>query len=305
MSVEPTELYTPGRVTGVGRRHEDLAAAWLAGYRNDRTRDSYALSLRQWFAFCDGMRFDPLEIKAAHLDLWLREMELAGRADRTISQRITAVSTWYRWLVVQEYLARNPADGVRRPKIERRSPTAWLKRPQIADLIEAARDKSPHAEALIMLLALNGLRIAEACSLDVESLSLRDDYPVLTFVRKGGRVGSATLARPTENAIRRAIDDRLTGPLLLTQAGTRMNQRAAQRIIDQLMPHVRGHHGRITPHALRHSWTTLALEAGVTQDQVRHDGGWADGRMVSYYAHGQDNPLKAATHLVSSLVLST
>lgn len=302
---EPAELYSaPGQIHAFGRRHEDLAAAWLAGYRNAKTRASYALSLKQWFAFCDRCGFAPLDVRSSHVDLWLRDMEIAGRAERTVSQRITAVATFYRWLVVQEVLHRNPTDGVKRPKIERRSPTAYLKRPQIADLIDAAKEMGPHPEATIMLLALNGLRIAEACSLEVESLTMRDDYPVLTFVRKGGRVGSATLSRPTEHAIRRAIGVRETGPLLLTRDGTRMNQRAAQRIIDQCIGHVRGEHGRITPHALRHSWCTLALDAGVAQEQVRHDGGWCDGRMVSYYSHGFDNPLKATTHLVTSLVMA-
>ena len=65
-----------------------------------------------------------------------------------------------------------------------------------------------------------------------------------------------------------------------------------------------GRHVRVTPHELRHSWTTLAINAGVAHDQIRHDGGWADARMVPYYTHGRDQALRATTHSVAAYVLS-
>ena len=51
-------------------------------------------------------------------------------------------------------------------------------------------------------------------------------------------------------------------------------------------------------------WTTLAIDAGVAHDQIQHDGGWADARMVSYYTHGRDQALRATTHSVAAYVLS-
>jgi hypothetical protein len=54
----------------------------------------------------------------------------------------------------------------------------------------------------------------------------------------------------------------------------------------------------------RHSWTTLSIDAGVPHDQIHHDGGWADARLVSYYTHGRDQALRATTHSVAAYVLS-
>jgi hypothetical protein len=47
---------------------------------------------------------------------------------------------------------------------------------------------------------------------------------------------------------------------------------------------------------LRHSWTALAIDACAPQDQIQHDGGRADARVVSYYTHGRDQALPATTH---------
>lgn len=284
------------------RSHELLAKAWLAGYRNKNTRDGYQLSIARWFSFCDQHDIDPRQAIRAHLELWQRSLEQDGLAPRSIAARLNACASFYKYLVEEDVLDRDPMRGVRRPKIERRSPTAWLTRPQMSDLLAGGEALGPHPYALLCLLSLNGLRIAEACSLDVRSLSWDGHYPVVTFIRKGGKEGTAALSRPTEAAVRAAIGSRTEGPLLLTQAGTRMNREAAQRIITQALKSVRGDHGKITPHALRHSWATACLDAHVPSDQVQHDGGWSDMRMVTYYSHGQSKAARAATHAVSAYV---
>lgn len=279
-----------------------LVAAWLAGYKSPATREVYATSVRQWRTFCAEHGVHPLAALRAHVELWQRTLEAAGRKPRTVYARLASVGSWYQYLVEEGVLDRSPMIGVHRPVIERRSPSAWLTRAQLADLLAAGTALGPHPSALLHVLALNGLRIGEACSLDVASLGWDGYYPTLTFTRKGGKEGRAVLARPTESAVRAAIGDRASGPLLLNQTGARMNRACAQRIIDRSLLEVRGFHGRITPHSLRHSWGTACVDAHVPTDQVQHDGGWADPRMVGYYSHGKDAPARAATHAVAAYV---
>jgi integrase/recombinase XerD len=140
----------------------------------------------------------------------------------------------------------------------------------------------------VLRAGLNGLRIAEATGRNVDDLDHEGLFPVLPFTRKGGRPAKAVLARPTEAAVFACTGDRTSGPMFLNRAGRRIDQRAAQRILDRATRGLHGRHPRITPHVLGHSWTTLAIDAGVPQDQIQHDGGWADARMVSYYTHGRD-----------------
>lgn len=294
-------LIQPGRPP-----YEQLLDAWLAEYRSKNTRTTYAHGVRSWFRFCELRDVDPLNALRVHVSTWVRSMEEAGAADRTISAYAGAVHVWYSYLVDEEVLDRDPTRRVKTPKIDRRqTPTGWLTRGQLLDLLEGAELVSPTALALLSTLAFNGLRISEACSLDVSSIHQEQFHSVAVFTRKGGKQGRAILSIPTQAAITAALDGREIGPLFTTRTGHRMYQTAAQRLIDKAMKagDVRCRH-RITPHSLRHTWATIALAGGASVQQVQHDGGWADPRLLDVYTHGHDAPVKAASHLVAAFTYS-
>jgi site-specific recombinase XerD len=260
--------------------------------------------IRSWLDWCATYGLEPLSVGRAHIELWQRALEQHGYAVRTIALKLTAVASFYRYCEQEDLIARTPVTCVRRPRVERNSPRGALTRGQVHALLAGAQRLGVHPYGLCCLLALNGLRIGEATGLDVEDLDYEGLFPVLRFTRKGGRLATAVLARPTEAAVSACIAGRRAGPLFLNRAAHRMDQRAAQRILDRAAQVIRGRHPRITPHLLRHTWTTLAVDAGVPQDQIQHDGGWADPRMVSYYTHGRDQALRAATHSVAAYVLT-
>lgn len=293
------------QLTAFTRRHENLAAAWLIGYSNAKTRAGYEVCIRKWFSFADRMSFDPLDCRRAHVDLWQREAELEGLKPRTIQHRLVAINSFYEYLVDEELIERSPMRGVKRPRIARVSPTAWLNRTQLADLIDGARALGPYPYATIVLLGLTGVRINEACTANADGLHEVRFYPCLWVHRKGGFDQRVKLPIPVYAALREALDGRTTGPLLLTRTGTRMSQSAAQRIIDRALRSVRGDHGRITPHALRHSWISAGVSAGASLQQLAEDAGHADTRMIPYYTHSDDHPAKSANHVIAGHVMST
>lgn len=286
-----------------------LIKAWLSGQRSPRTFVAYEIAIRQWVDWCGLHGVDPLGALRAHVELyqrWLERDDRKGkgiRKPRTIYSKLAAMASFYDYLIVEDVLIRDPMRGVKRPRIDRKSPTAWLSTAQLADLIGAAKELGPNPYALVLILALNGLRIGEVCSLNIDSVSWDGYSPIITFRRKGEKDGRATLTRPTENAVFKAIGERTEGPLLLNKYGNRMTQRNAQLIIDKAIGSIRGGHGRITPHSLRHSWCTGCREAQVPLDQIQHDGGWSDGRIVAYYSHGFDRPDRAATHGITARVM--
>lgn len=300
-----TSSTDPVEVSGRSwRQTELLAGAWLAGYRSPATRGTYSTSIRAWFAWCQQQHIAPLDAVRAHIEVWQRELEHHGYAPRTVAVRLTAIASFYRYCENEDLVSRSPMVRVRRPRIERRSPRTSLSRGQLHDLLAAARELGIHQYGLLSVLAFNGLRIGEATSLDIDSLDYDGLFPILRFTRKGGRAGVAVLARPTEAAIAACIAGRDSGPIFLNRSGTRAGQRSAQRIIDRCARNLHGRLPRITPHVLRHTWTTLAIDAGVPHDQIQHDGGWADARMLAYYTHNRDNALRSATHSVAAYVLS-
>jgi integrase len=76
--------------------------------------------------------------------------------------------------------------------------------------------------ALISLLALNGLRVSEATSANIEALGTERGYPTLAITRKGGKKAVIPLAPRTARAIDLAIGERCEGPIFTTLSGQRL-----------------------------------------------------------------------------------
>jgi site-specific recombinase XerD len=305
MLTHGTSAHVPMRDLATTTPAELAAASWLAGYSNQLTRNSYTLHLRDWFQFCADHDVDPMDALRVHVEMWVRTLEQRGLKPRSRSLKVSTIRSFYSYCLDEGWLEQSPAARVKGPKIERKSPRGALSRTQLADLVLAAGDIGPNQKALVMLLGFNGLRIGETCAANVEDLIHVGFSPVLILPnRKGGKEGAAALSRPVEAALHDTIGERTTGPLLLNQAGNRMTRSNAQRILDRASKQLRGRVPTLSPHVLRHTWCTLAIDAGASLSRVQHDGGWSDTRMAEYYCHSRHDPLNSATHLVAAHVLS-
>jgi integrase len=59
---------------------------------------------------------------------------------------------------------------------------------------------------------------------------------------------------------------------------------------------------RITPHSLRHTFVTMALDAGQAERDIAISTGHSDTRMVAYYDRGRDNISRNSTHAVAAWI---
>ncbi|HXR21625.1 MAG TPA: site-specific integrase [Acidimicrobiales bacterium] len=92
-------------------------AGFLAGY-SGLTRDSYALDLRQFMAWCTGHGTRLFAARRADIECFGRELEAKGRARSTVSRRLCTVAGFYRYAVEEELLDHSPAVHVRRPRVD-------------------------------------------------------------------------------------------------------------------------------------------------------------------------------------------
>jgi site-specific recombinase XerD len=97
---------------------------------------------------------------------------------------------------------------------------------------------------------------------------------------------------------------RVSGPLFMLRGELPMDRRGADRIVKRLAKKA-GITKRVSPHSLRHTFITLALDAGVSVRDVQNSVGHADARMVSYYDRNKDSLTRNATHSVAAWVESS
>jgi site-specific recombinase XerD len=259
----------------------------LAGYSGN-TRTSYTTDLRLFAAWCDDRGVRLLEVRRAHLEMFARTMEQEGRMRSTVARRLSTLCSFYRYCHLEGLLIRNPAANVRRPKVDPESRTLGLDRNELGALLVQARLGSPRDHALISLLALNGLRISEALGADIDDLDIDRGHRTLRIVRKGDKQVTIPLAPRTTRALDLYIGQRVTGPIFLGAAGGRMDRYAADRTVKRLARRA-GITKRISPHSLRHSFITAALDAGVPLRDVQDAASHADPRTTMRYDRGRQS----------------
>lgn len=257
------------------RRAEMAAGAFIAGYSLPRTREAFSLDLRTFFAYLEehAPGLDPvLDVRRGHVDTFMRSLEERGLKPATVNRRVGTVCVFYRWLLAEEYIDRDPTANVKRPRTPRESSTEFLTRREAADWISEAAVEGGYPYALACLLLFNGFRISSVLNADVTDLGTYKYHKTLFIVAKGNQPTVKVLPHRTYEAITDALDGRDSGPLLLNQYGNRMTRVNAAVIVTRIARKARITK-RLTPHGLRHSFVTGLLEAGVPIDKVADDAG--------------------------------
>jgi len=265
---------------------QPVLAAWLEHLAHERrssprTLESYGANLRNFLGFIERHRGETPTpemlgtVSAADLRAYLAFRRQGGEdgdkplSPRSVSQALSAVRSFYRWLDRRMGIDAPALALVRGPRVKPGAP-----RPVTADqafeLIDEAdgdTDREPweaaRDAAVLTLLYGCGLRISEALSLK------RADAPLGEAVRFLGKGGKTRIV-PVLPAVREAVDAYLAGApfglapeeaLFRGKRGGPLGARAVQALMAKLR-------GRLslpqsaTPHALRHAFATHLLAAG-------------------------------------------
>ena len=258
-----------GTVIGSSLTEEEGVAvgAFLAGYSGN-TRVSYATDLRIFSSWCHDSGVGLFSARRSHLELFGRWMEENGRMRSTVARRLSTLVSFYRYCEQEGLIERNPALNVRRPRVDYESRTLGLDRNELGAFLVQAGLGSPRDAALASVLALNGLRISEALNADVDDLDFEQGHRTLKIVRKGGKHVTVPLAPRTSRVLDLYVGERASGPLFLGAGDGRMDRYAADRMVKRLARRA-GITKAISPHSLRHSFITAALDAGVPLRDVQ------------------------------------
>ncbi len=275
-------------------------AGFLAGYSGN-TRLAYQQDLRQFTSWCHSQGLGLLAVRRIHIELFARWLEHEGAARATIGRRLSTVTGFYRYCVEEELLTHNPAANVRRPRLRQESTMNGLDRNELGAFLVQAGLSGARDHALACLLALNGLRVSEALNTDVDDVGLERGHHTLRVNRKGGKIVIVPLAPRTARTVYLVIGERSEGPIFVTDTGERMNRHQAARVVRRLAKHA-GIDKTISPHSLRHSFITAALDAGVPLRDVQEAASHADPRTTMRYDRARRSLDRHATYIVATFV---
>jgi len=257
------------------------------------TLESYARDLSHLAAFAEkrGVALDALDRSA--LEAFVRAQMSSGLAPRSVSRLVACVRGFYKFVAVEQKLARNPADDLR-------SPRAWPALPKFLSLEEVDRlleqpdvttPRGLRDKALIEVLYATGLRVSELIALRAGDLNLEDGY--LTCIGKGYKQRMVPLGQEAVEWVRRYMRDGRTAlvrkkasPWLFVNArdGGPLSRVGFWKVLKAYGQ--RAGIGRdLSPHVLRHSFATHLLDRGADLRMIQVMLGHADLSTTQIYTH--------------------
>ena len=304
-------------IGALGEREQVLVAALLTGLRSARTRRAYAADVAAWLGWLAERDTGALAAGRVHVDLWAATWLDAGAAASSVRRRLSALSSFYRYCAAHDLVGRVPTQGVARPVVDPDyTATVGLDRDQARALVAAADAdtgaQSLRTAAVVRLLLHNALRVDEACAADIADLGEDSGHRVLRVVRKGARKAKVPLTPAAVAALEAYLADRaqragvvswrqLDGPLLATVTGGRLRQGHLWELVRRLARTAGiGAWEHLSPHSLRHSAITFALDAGAALRDVQDYAGHKDPRTTRRYDHSRDSLDRNAAYTVAA-----
>jgi len=257
------------------------------------TVESYLRDLHRFVEFAMRKRVPgPGGVNRGLLREFVFTLKDLGLAPATIRRQISALHTYFEFLVGEGALLDDPSDRLESPKRGRTLPDVLSVR-EIEALLAAPSPDAPlgwRDRAMLELGYGAGLRVSELCSLTVQDLLLSEG--LVRVFGKGGKERLVPIGRKVVgavslylNSIRPALRRGTTHErVLLNARGTPLSRVGAWGILKRLSKRA-GIKKRVTPHTLRHSFATHLLEGGADLRAVQEMLGHADLSTTQIYTH--------------------
>lgn len=234
----------------------------------------------------------PGAVTAASLREFVYELKDLGLAPATIRRQISAVRTYYRFLVAEGHATRDPSARLESPKQWRRLPSV-LAGTEVERLLAAPNTDEPLAirdRALLEFAYATGARVSELVGLSLQDVLYEEG--VARIFGKGGKERIVPVGRRALGAVAlyaREIRPRFDrgkgrGIVFLNARGTPLSRVGAWSIIKRAA-RLAGLTKRVTPHTLRHTFATHLLEGGADLRAVQEMLGHADLGTTQLYTH--------------------
>jgi tyrosine recombinase XerC len=227
---------------------------------------------------------------------WLQEQ---GITRTSISRKLSALRSFYRYLMRENLVNSEPLSSLSAPKLEQRLPT-FLSTDEIVRLVEAPDTSTPNGmrdRAILELLYAAGLRLSEIVDLNVNDVDLNSRQ--IRAWGKGSKERIVLMGKPAAEALMRYVKHgrpKLQGKkrsqaLFLNRFGDRIARRRIEYIIERYARQA-GLDMRVYTHMLRHTFATHMLDGGADLRTVQELLGHARLATTQVYTHVSQNQIR-------------
>lgn len=226
------------------------------------------------------------EIDKSQIRQYLAKLVREGKSKRTMARKLSALKTFFNFLIKSGTIDLNPAETVPYPKLEKSIPK-FLSVDDCFMLLDSMKSNTWMEKRNIAMFETfysTGMRISEISGLDMEHIDFKRQ-----MIRVFGK-GSKERIVPVGNRALTAIKDYRQAlkenfiPVFLNKNLERLSTRSIRRILDRIVNDC-GLKTAISPHTLRHSFATHMLDSGADLRGIQEILGHASLSTTQVYTH--------------------
>ena len=268
--------------------------------RSQQTVESYRDDLKHFEKFAKDLS-DSFSWETVDSDMvrdWMESMMDKGNSAATVSRRLSALKTFYRFALARHYVESDPVYSIKGPKKEKPLPQ-FVKESEMDELLDrqAWGDdyNNVRARTIIILFYETGMRLSELVNLDDKDVNFVTSEVKITG--KGNKQRIVPFGDELKNTLlefRRLRDASVevkTPALVVSDKGTRMSPSKVQNIVRSNLSRVCSLKKK-SPHVLRHSFATAMLNHHVGIENLKKLLGHASISTTEIYTHTTFEQLK-------------
>lgn len=251
---------------------------------SENSLDAYLSDLNKFCKFCieSGIK-EAEKVSDKILAGYINQLSGCGNNDRTKARIISSLRSFFKYLVKEEYLERDPMETINAPKIVRKSPVT-LTAEEIEDIkkrVEMYKPEGQRNKAMIEILYSCGLRVSELINVKLSNTNFHSS--TVKVEGEGNKARVLKLNATAKQEIKLYLKnyrDHLDIPkeyedfLFLNKRGTTLSRVMVFNIIKYLAERA-GIKKTISPHTFRHSFAARLVENGtdlqVIRDMLGHE----------------------------------
>jgi tyrosine recombinase XerD len=247
------------------------------------TLDAYINDIKKLLKYIDSEQdIDLLSLTYEHLQHFIAQLCDIGISARSQARIISGIKSFYRFLLIEEYLEKDPTELLESPKIGQKLPEVLTitEVDNLINSIDLSKAEGQRNRAMLEVLYSCGIRVTELITLKYSNIYFDEQF--ILVKGKGDKQRFVPISEKAINEIRNYLIDRhnikvqkgYEDTLFLNRRGAGLTRVMVFYIIKE-QAQIAGIHKNISPHSLRHSFATHLLEGGanlrVIQSMLGHE----------------------------------
>lgn len=223
----------------------------------------------------------------------------------TLSRKVAAIRTFYRFLYRERIIEANPANSVHAPKKTKSLPK-FLSDTEIEQILNNIKIETPAGyrnRVILELLYATGMRVSELSSLNFGNLNLEENE--ITVMGKGAKERIVLVSTRARDFLQKYInnvrfmvvedgqkpEETEQSPVFINKTGYRLQPQSVRAALNDIVKKIELPK-KVTPHVFRHSFATKLLENGADLRVVQELLGHASISNTQIYTHVSTERLK-------------